>query len=209
MSDWHTKMPAKHSWISIVSATCAVLYWCFFFIPSWLLQKSVSFHCGPHLVNESELDTYKNLIFPNQDWDGYAAQVWQSALGAAKWQLEAMHPFIHLSLHSGSQRSGRVSDQAPTFSRAANLVLADRWTWAPPPCRERLSRPGAGTRPPGPCCLWFPVLASPVRQDPSRKSFEGHACEFFGSPLRPPQPLPTSSEVMQRQSEMSLKTLPL
>lgn len=121
-----------------------------------------------------------------------------------------MQPFIHRSFLSGSQRSGRVSDQSPTSSRAANLVLADRWTRAPPPCLERLSRPAAGTRLPGTCCLWFPAPASPVRQDPSRKSFEGHACEFLGnpSPLRPPPHLPTSSEVIQRQSEVSLKALP-
>lgn len=138
--------------------------------------------------------------------------VWQSTLGVARRQLAATQPFIQLSFHPGSQRSGRVSDQAPTFSRAASLVLADRWIRAPPPCPERLSRPDAGTRPPGPCCLWFQAPASPARPDPSRKSFGGHACEFLGkpSPRRPPQPLfpLTSSEVMQRQSEMSLKTLP-
>lgn len=123
-----------------------------------------------------------------------------------------MQPFTHLSLRSGSRRSGRVLDQAPTCSKAASLVLAGPWTRAPPPCPERPSRPGAGTHPPGPCCLWFPASARPARPDPSRRSSEGHACEFM-APWEPPWRVffffpPFSSEVMRRQSEITLKTLP-
>lgn len=70
-------------------------------------------------------------------------------------------PFIDCvplsSSHTGSQRSGHPTDQAPAWLPPANLVLAEPWSRVLPHCYGRHSLPAAETLLPGPSCLWFPA----------------------------------------------------
>lgn len=85
---------------------------------------------------------------------------------------------VYSPAHTGSQKRGHPTDQAPAWLLPTNLALGEHWSRALPPCPGHHNLPAAETLLPGLSYLWFPAWASQARWDPWMKLSVGHACEF-------------------------------
>lgn len=139
-----------------------------------------------------------NRIHSSNFCSWHEHRVWECS---ACWQQVEYSPLTGSVPPTGTQKSGRVTGQAPTLFPPADLGLAGPWSRAPSLCPAHLSPPGAEILLLEPSCHWSPA----VTQGLSTRSSAGHDCEC-GIMGKPVSPTPAAIISLSARSHPSLQT---